>query len=195
LCEEGNVERACEVWRKVSRKNSTLNGAVVVSTLIHWLCKNGNVLEARNLFDEFGKGSVASLLTYNTLIAGLCEGGELCEAARLWDEMVEKGVAPNAFTYNMLIKGFCKVGNAKEGIRILEEMLESGCLPNKSTYLMLIDGLLLSGGMKQEINKLVSSAISTGVDADLWNHFVKPVVGNIDECAAELDRILLENAV
>jgi pentatricopeptide repeat protein len=195
LCEEGNVERACEVWRKVSRKNSTLNGAVVVSTLIHWLCKNGNVLEARNLFDEFGKGSVASLLTYNTLIAGLCEGGELCEAARLWDEMVEKGVAPNAFTYNMLIKGFCKVGNAKEGIRILEEMLENGCLPNKSTYLMLIDGLLLSGGMKQEINKLVSSAMCTGIDSDLWNHFVKPVVGNVDGCAAELDRILLENAV
>ncbi|CAI8612639.1 unnamed protein product [Vicia faba] len=167
LCEEGNVERACE----------------------------GKVLEARNVFDEFGKGSVASLLTYNTLIAGLCEGGKLCEAAKLWDDMVEKGVAANAFTYNMLIKGFCKDGNAKEGIRILEEMLENGCLPNKSTYLILIDGLLLSGGMQQEINKVVSLAMSTGVDDDLWNHFVRPIVGNVDCGAAELDKILLENAV
>jgi hypothetical protein len=49
--------------------------------------------------------------------------------------------------------------------------------------------------MKQEINKLVSSAMCTGIDSDLWNHFVKPVVGNVDGCAAELDRILLENAV
>ncbi|AES79285.2 putative pentatricopeptide [Medicago truncatula] len=194
LCEEGNVEKACEMWRMVSRKNCGLNGAVVVSTLIHWLCKKGKVLEARNVFDEFGKGSVASLLTYNTLIAGLCEGGELCEAARLWDDMVEKGVAPNAFTYNMLIKGFCKVGNAKEGIRVLEEMLENRCLPNKSTYTILIDGILLLGGMKQEINKVVSLAMSTGVDADLWNIFVKPVVGNDNGGEAELDRILLENA-
>ncbi|RHN55373.1 putative pentatricopeptide [Medicago truncatula] len=195
LCEEGNVEKACEVWRMVSRKNCGLNGAVVVSTLTHWLCKKGKVLEARNMFDEFGKGLVASLLTYNTLIAGLCEGGKLCEAARLWDEMVEKGVAPNAFTYNMLIKGFCKVRNAKEGIRVLEEMLENRCFPNKSTYTILIDGILLSGGMKQEINKVVSLAMSTGVDADLWNIFVKPVVGNDDGGAAELDRILLENAL
>ncbi|MCI33507.1 pentatricopeptide repeat-containing protein [Trifolium medium] len=95
----------------------------------------------------------------------------------------------------MLIKGFCKVGNAKEGIRILEEMLENGCLPNKSTYLLLIDGLSLPGGMKQETSKLVSLVMSTGVDADLWNHFVKPVVGNVDGCAAELNKILLENAV
>ncbi|XP_027188079.1 uncharacterized protein [Cicer arietinum] len=197
LCEEGNVESACEVWRMVSRKNcSSLDGgAVVVSTLIHWLCKKGKVLEARNMFAEFGKGSIASLLTYNTLIAGLCEGGELCEAAKLWDDMLEKGVVPNAFTYNMLIKGFCKVGNVKEGIRVLEEMLQNGCLPNKSTYLILIDGLLLSGGMKQEINKVVSMAISTGVDADMWNLFVKPVVDNVDSGAAEIDRILLENAV
>ncbi|CAL5192089.1 unnamed protein product [Lathyrus oleraceus] len=195
LCEEGNVERACEVWRMVSRKDCSLDSAVIVSTLIHWLYKKGKVLEARNVFDEFGKESAVSLLTYNTLIAGLCEGGKLCDAAKLWDDMVEKGVAANAFTYNMLIKGFCKDGNAKEGIRILEEMLENGCLPNKSTYLILIDGLLLSGGMQQEINKVVSLAMSTGVDADLWNHFVKSIVGNVDYGAAELDKILLENAV
>ncbi|KAK7339634.1 hypothetical protein VNO77_20312 [Canavalia gladiata] len=194
LCEEGNVEKACEVWRRLLRKNCQLDGAVV-STIVHWLCKEGKVLEARSMFDELERGSVASLLTYNTLIAGMCERGELCEVGRLWDDMVEKGRAPNAFTYNVLIKGFCKVGNVKEGIRVLEEMLEGGCLPSKSTYSILIDGLYHSGGMKGEIDKVVSLAMMAGVDGDLWDLFVKHVAGNLDGNAAELDRILIENAV
>ncbi|KAK7294229.1 hypothetical protein RJT34_17116 [Clitoria ternatea] len=148
LCEEGNVEKACEVWRGLLREKCQLDGTVVVSTIVHWLCKKGKVLEARRVFDELESGSVASVLTYNMLIAGLCERGELCEAGRLWDQMVEKGHTPNAFTYNVLIKGFCKFGNVKEGIRVMEEMLESGCFPDKSTYTILIEGLLLSGGMR-----------------------------------------------
>ncbi|KAK7255837.1 hypothetical protein RIF29_29260 [Crotalaria pallida] len=193
LCEEGRVEKASVVWRRLLQKNCCPDNAIA-STIIHWLCKKGKVLEARKMFDEFESASVASLLTYNTLIFGLCEKGELCEAARLWDDMVEKGRAPNAFTYNVLIKGFCKVGNVKEGIRILEEMVENGCLPNKSTYTILIDGLSHSGGTKEGINKVVALAVSTGVDGDLWDLFLKNAVDNLDGNAAELDRILQENA-
>ncbi|CAH8349722.1 unnamed protein product [Eruca vesicaria subsp. sativa] len=42
------------------------------------------VKEARKLFDEFEKGSIPSLLTYNTLIFGMCEKGDVIEAGRLW---------------------------------------------------------------------------------------------------------------
>ena len=147
------------------------------------------------MLDEQEKGEVASSLTYNTLIAGMCERGELCEAGRLWDEMVEKGRAPNAFTYNVLIKGFCKVGDVKEGIRVLEEMVKSGCLPNKSTYSILVDEISLSEGKKEEIDKVVLLAMTTGVDGELWDLFLKLVVDNLDGNAAELDRILTENLV
>ncbi|KAG4924969.1 pentatricopeptide repeat-containing protein At5g16420, mitochondrial-like [Glycine soja] len=194
LCEEGSVERACEVWRGLVRKGWRVGGAVV-STIVHWLCKEGKVVEARGVLDEQEKGEVASSLTYNTLIAGMCERGELCEAGRLWDEMVEKGRAPNAFTYNVLIKGFCKVGDVKEGIRVLEEMVKSGCLPNKSTYSILVDEISLSEGKKEEIDKVVLLAMTTGVDGELWDLFLKLVVDNLDGNAAELDRILTENLV
>ncbi|TKY66035.1 Pentatricopeptide repeat-containing protein mitochondrial [Spatholobus suberectus] len=194
LCEEGGVGRACEVWRGVVGKGCRVGGAVV-STIVHWLCKEGKVVEALGVFEELERGEVASLLTYNTLIAGMCERGELCEAGRLWDDMVEKGRVPNAFTYNVLIKGFCEVGDVKEGIRVLEEMVESGCLPNKSTYSILADGVSLSGGKKGEIDKVVLLAMKTGVDGELWDLFLKHVVGNLDGNAAELDRILIENAV
>ncbi|XP_073306315.1 uncharacterized protein [Primulina huaijiensis] len=140
LCEEGKVEEACELWRTLLIKNCTPDNTIS-STLIYWLCKEGKVWEARKLFDEFGRGSIPSVLTYNTLIAGMCERGELCEAGRLWDDMVEKGCSPNSFTYNMLIKGFHKVGIANEGIRVLEEMLTNGFLPNETTYSILVEDL------------------------------------------------------
>lgn len=108
---------------------------------------------------------------------------------------MEKGRVPNAFSYNVLIKGLCKVGDVKEGIRVLEEMVESGCLPNKSTYLILVDGISRSGGMMEEIDKVVLLATTTGVDGELWDLFLKRIVGSLDGNAAELDRILAENVV
>ncbi|KAI4354474.1 hypothetical protein L6164_003333 [Bauhinia variegata] len=191
LCQEGKVEDACDLWKRLLKKNCTPDNAIS-STLIHWLCKKGKIWEAKKLFDEFERGTIPSLLTYNTLIAGMCEEGELCEAARLWDDMVEKKCTPNAFTYHMLIKGFCKVGNAKEGMQILEEMLEKGCLPNKSTYSTLIEGLSISG-TEEKMTQLVAMAMSSHVDSDLWDLFLKKIVGNIDGSAADLERILLEN--
>ncbi|KAF4356965.1 hypothetical protein F8388_015941 [Cannabis sativa] len=187
LCQQGKVEDACELWKKLLKNNCTPDNAVS-STLIYWLCKEGKIWEARKLFDQFERGLIPSMLTYNTLIAGMCEQGELYEAGRLWDDMVEKGCAPNAFTYNMLIKGFCNIGKAQEGIRILEEMLHKKCSPNKSTYAMLIDGLHCG---KEEIAKVFSLALASGnIDNDCWDLFFAKMVGNLDTGVIVLDKIL-----
>ncbi|XP_044492436.1 pentatricopeptide repeat-containing protein At5g16420, mitochondrial [Mangifera indica] len=193
LCEEGKVEDACDLWRRLLKKNCMPDNAIS-SSLIHWLCKDGKISEAKKLFDEFERGSIPSLLTYNTLIAGLCESGELTEAGRLWDDMVEKGHEPNAFTYNMLIKGFCKIGNAKEGIRILEEMLDKKCLPNKSTFSLLIEGLFESE-KEGEVSKVLSMAMASGgLDCDSWDFFLTRIIGTLDNGSYTLDRLLVENA-
>ncbi|GFY81544.1 pentatricopeptide repeat (PPR-like) superfamily protein [Actinidia rufa] len=193
LCEEGKVEDARDLWKSLL-KNDCMPDNAISSTLIHWLCKKGKIWEARKLFDEFERGSIPSVLTYNTLIAGMCERGELHEAGRLWDDMVEKGRVPNAFTYNMLIKGFCKVGKPREGIRVLEEMLDKGCSPNKSTYSILIEGLC-DPGMEIDISKVLSMATSSvGIDADCWGVFIGKVAGNSESGGSVLDKILLEAA-
>ena len=106
----------CSLWRKMLKNHNCMPDNALLSTLIHWLCIDGRVTEARKLLDEFEKGSIPSLLTYNTLISGMCEKGELTEAGRLWDDMVERKCKPNAFTYNVLIEGLCKMGNVKEGV-------------------------------------------------------------------------------
>ncbi|PPD77404.1 hypothetical protein GOBAR_DD25667 [Gossypium barbadense] len=192
LCEEGRVEEGCYLWKKML-KNDCLPDNAILSTLIHWLCKEGKVWEARKIFDEFEKGSVPSLLTYNTLINGMCEKGELSEAGKLWDDMVEKGCNPNVFTYNILIKGFCKIGNATEGIRILEEMLDKGCLPNKATYNILIE-VLQGMGKEGEVEKVVSMAMSSGrVDRSSWDLFLTKIVGKLNN-GVDLLHQLLESA-
>ncbi|GAY45765.1 pentatricopeptide repeat-containing protein [Citrus sinensis] len=192
LCEEGKVEDACELWKRLLRKNCMPDNAIS-STIIHWLCKEGKIWEAKKLFDEFERGSIPSLLTYNTLIAGMCESAELTEAGRLWDDMVEKGVEPNVFTYNMLIQGFCKIGNAKEGIRILEEMLDKGCFPNKTSFSLLIEGLYESGN-EGEVGKVVSMATASGsVESDSWNFLLTRIVSDLDSGAGALDELLVKN--
>ncbi|OVA04775.1 Pentatricopeptide repeat [Macleaya cordata] len=194
LCEDGKVEDACSVWKKLLRKNCTPDNAIS-STLIYWLSKKGNIWEAKQLFDEFEKGSVPSVLTYNTLIAGMCERGELQEAGRLWDDMVEKGIVPNVFTYNMLIKGFCKAGKASDGLRILEEMLEKECMPNKATYSILVEGLYCSGKEEEVMKVLIMAMTSRGVFVDLesWVVFVTKVAGGSESWRSVLDSVLLES--
>ncbi|CAF2063975.1 hypothetical protein YC2023_080060 [Brassica napus] len=131
----------CSLWRKMLKNNCMPDNALL-STLIHWLCRDGRVTEARKLLDEFEKGSIPSLLTYNTLISGMCEKGELTEAGRLWDDMVERKCKPNAFTYNVLIEGLCKMGNVKEGkeedgVKIVSMAVKSGKVDRECWELFL----------------------------------------------------------
>ncbi|KAF2609036.1 hypothetical protein F2Q68_00046252 [Brassica cretica] len=106
------------------------------------LQQDGRVTEARKLLDEFEKGSIPSLLTYNTLISGMCEKGELTEAGPLWDDMVERKCKPNAFTFNVLIEGLCKMGNVKEGkeedgVKIVSMAVKSGKVDRECWELFL----------------------------------------------------------
>ncbi|KAK8952218.1 Pentatricopeptide repeat-containing protein [Platanthera zijinensis] len=191
LCEDGKVEGACLTWKKLLKNNVTPDNSIS-STLIYWLCKKGMIMEAKKLFNEFERGFIPSLLTYNTLISGMCENGELQEAGRLWDDMVERRCAPNAFTYNVLINGFCGAGKPNEGIRILEEMFESTCTPNKFTYEVLIDGLQKSGDM-EEIDKLILIAVSKRrfLDVESWSIFVSKMLSDSNEWRETLN-VLLE---
>ncbi|CAH2072613.1 unnamed protein product [Thlaspi arvense] len=194
LCEDHKVDEACSLWRKMLRNNCMPDNALL-STLIHWLCRDGRVSEARKLFDEFEKGSIPSLLTYNTLISGMCEKGELTEAGRLWDDMFERKCKPNAFTYNVLIECLSKNGNVKEGVRFLEEMLESGCFPNRTTFLILFDGLE-ELGKEEDAIKIVTMAVMSGkVDRESWELFLKKFAGELDKGVVVLKELLLENSV
>ncbi|KAL7132276.1 hypothetical protein ABFS83_12G062000 [Erythranthe nasuta] len=190
LCREGKVDKACDLWTILLIKNCTPDNAIL-STLIHWLCNEGKIWEARKLFDEFDRGSIPSVLTYNTLIAGMCDKGELCEAGRLWDCMVERGCPPNSFTYNLLIKGFCKKGYANEGIRVLEEMLDKGRPPNESTYSILIKGLCESG-CEADISNVLNVVASRKVEikSDSWKVLVDKFVANRGSTGVTLERIL-----
>ncbi|CAN6566725.1 unnamed protein product [Malus baccata var. baccata] len=168
LCREGKVEDGHELWKKLLKKNCTLDNPIL-SKLIHYV------------------------MTYNMLIAGMCEVGELCEEWRLWNDMVEKGCAPNSFTYSMLIKGFCKIGKPDKGIKILEEMMDKGCLPNKSTYNMLIEGLC-DIGAEAEVAEVVSTEMSSGgTNIASWDLYVTRFVGDLDTRESLMDKTLLEN--
>ncbi|KAK6128381.1 hypothetical protein DH2020_037857 [Rehmannia glutinosa] len=194
LCRDGKVDEACELWKMLLLKNCTPDNAIS-STLIHWLCKEGKVWEARKLFDEFGRGSIPSVLTYNMLIEGMCDKGELCEAGKLWDDMVERGCPPNSFTYNVLIKGFCKVGYAKEGISVLEEMLDRGCSPNESTYSILIEGLCESGCESDILNVLnIVASSELKIKSDSWRILLDKFVGNRGGIGVTVKRVLSVNA-
>ncbi|KAL4191805.1 hypothetical protein AMTRI_Chr06g190900 [Amborella trichopoda] len=100
LCQEGKVDEACVLWKKLLKRNCTPDNG-------------GKLRQARKLFDEFEKGFLPSILTYNTLISAMCENGELQDAGRLWVDMLENG-------------WFSITGRESEGFRVLEDMLTKG---------------------------------------------------------------------
>jgi pentatricopeptide repeat protein len=165
---------------------------MVTSTLIYWLCKNGMVREARNLFDELERGFKPSLLTYNSLISGLCENEELQEAGRVWDDMVERGYEPNAMTYEALIKGLCKTGKPNEGATVFEEMVSRGCKPSSLLFQVLVDSLS-EPRHEDTIRKILETAALYGryfLDGDSWEIFVRKVVNATDTSNKHLDLVL-----
>ncbi|GER50432.1 pentatricopeptide repeat-containing protein [Striga asiatica] len=178
MCREGKTDEACQLWKLLLLKNCTPDNAIS-STLIHWLCREGRVWEARKLFDEFEKGSIPSVLTYNVLIEGMCEKGELGEAGRLWDDMVGRGCRPNAFTYNLLIRGFCRAGYAKEGVRVLEEMVGGGeWFLDKQTCGVLIEGICGSGCEGGLLDMVLRTAVlgEVRIKSESWRILVQKFV-------------------
>uniref|UniRef100_A0A7N0UU35 Pentatricopeptide repeat-containing protein n=1 Tax=Kalanchoe fedtschenkoi TaxID=63787 RepID=A0A7N0UU35_KALFE len=148
LCEEGRINEAVMLFRKMKEAWGCAPDEVSYGTLVKGLCATGNSEVAFKLHrlivdgtSFFGGDVQVNCICYSTLIDGVCKDGRWDRANELFLEMRSKGVEPNVVTYSSMIDGLCRGGKWDEAKAMFYEMLDQGIQPNVVTFNVLINAL------------------------------------------------------
>lgn len=145
LLKKNQFDEASKVFYvMVSKRGGDLDGSFY-RIMIDWLCKNGRIDTARNVFDEMRqRGIQVDNLTWASIIYGLLAKRRVAEAYKT----VEAIENPDISIYHALIKGMLKIKRASEATEVFRKMIQRGCEPIMHTYLMLLQGHLGRRGRK-----------------------------------------------
>ncbi|THG15333.1 hypothetical protein TEA_005310 [Camellia sinensis var. sinensis] len=136
---------------------------VTFSTVINTMCKEGNVVEARKLFDGIQEiGVFPNTIMYNTLIDGYVKARDIGQANMLYEEMRNKGVAADVVTFNILVAGHYKYGREEDVDRLIRDLSMSGLLPDCSLSDISVAGLCWAGRL-DEAMKILEDMLEKGI--------------------------------
>ncbi|KAI9121785.1 hypothetical protein K1719_007175 [Acacia pycnantha] len=97
---------------------------VTYNVLLTWLCDQGKIVEASNLWDKMiVKGIAPSIVSYNSIVLGHCRKGHVDDASRVMNEILKSGLKPNAYTYTILIDGFFRKGDSEHALNLFDQMV------------------------------------------------------------------------
>lgn len=90
---------------------------------ISYLIRNGQINEARALFDEMPHRNI---VTWNSMVMGYVRRREMAKARMLFDEMPDRDVV----SWNLMISGYVSCGGRwlEEGRHLFDEMPERDCV-------------------------------------------------------------------
>ncbi|KAL0397425.1 UNVERIFIED_CONTAM: hypothetical protein Scaly_0190900 [Sesamum calycinum] len=133
------------------------------STIINAFCKEGNIAEARKIFDGMQEiGVFPNTALYNALMDGYVKAREIGLANMLYEEMRSKGVAPDSVTFNILAAGHYKYGKEEDGDRLLRNLSMIGLVPDSSLSDISIGGLCWAGRLDEAL-ELLENMLEKGV--------------------------------
>ncbi|XP_015088000.1 pentatricopeptide repeat-containing protein At2g17525, mitochondrial [Solanum pennellii] len=134
---ENRLEEALVFLRKME---NLFPRAVNRSVRILGFCENGNIDEARKVYDQMVKeGVMPSALVYANLVSGYCSKECIKGAFDLMNEMIERGYLPVASTLNDVIILLCKQGKVGKASKLMENIKGRGCLLDSGSYGPFID--------------------------------------------------------
>ncbi|KAK9098785.1 hypothetical protein Syun_025830 [Stephania yunnanensis] len=115
--------------------------AFVHTSLINMYARNGELKEARLVFD---KSPLRDAVSYTAMITGYASGGYLDDARKLFDEMPNRDVV----SWNAIIAGYAQSGKCDEALHFFQEMWRAGARPNESTMVSLLSACAQSGSIE-----------------------------------------------
>ncbi|KAF5207476.1 Pentatricopeptide repeat-containing protein [Thalictrum thalictroides] len=118
---------------------------VIYNTLIHALCKNGNVGKGKSLMSEMVE---PNQVTYNILISAYCREENLIQALLLLEKCFDKEFLPDAVTVTKVMEILCNKGRVTEAVEVLERVSEKGGTVDSVSYTTLIKGFCSIGKPK-----------------------------------------------
>ncbi|XP_024995275.1 putative pentatricopeptide repeat-containing protein At1g26500 [Cynara cardunculus var. scolymus] len=152
------VEKMMDTLFKLNRFNEAMTlfqsirlnridnlGLSTYKLVIGWMCKKGQLGQAREVFDEMlERGIQPDSITLASLIYCFLSKARVREAYKI-AEGIEK---PDMSIYHGLIKGLLRLKRANEATNVFREMIRRGCEPTMHTYVMLLQGHLGKRGRK-----------------------------------------------
>ncbi|KAG2252462.1 hypothetical protein Bca52824_082598 [Brassica carinata] len=155
MCRHHGVNMAIAFFADMQREG--LQGAWLLTALIHAYCSVGNIENAMGLFDQLLEdGCSPDAKIYYALISGLCQArrdhGEQREKVyEMLTDMEGAKMKPDSITYNTLVSFFCKLKDFESVQKMMENMREDGLHPTVVTYGVIIEAYCSAGDVSEAL--------------------------------------------
>ncbi|KAL1812205.1 hypothetical protein ACET3Z_022270 [Daucus carota] len=164
-------------------------GAEICNLLLAALSSEGNLRDARKVFDEMLVRSVE----FSTLGVGLflwrfCRNGELSEMLRLLDEVRKIGSGFNGSVLAVLIvHGLCSECRVKEAVCVLDELRGRNCKPDFMAYRVVAETLKKVTRDVVDVEKVLKRKRKFGVAprANGYKEFIYALISERMICEAK----------
>ncbi|KAG0491708.1 hypothetical protein HPP92_005106 [Vanilla planifolia] len=136
LCRTNRIAEGFKLLTLMKSSDSKPN-PVIYNTLIHALCRNGNVGKARSVMAEMEHPSE---VTFNILISAYCKEGNLVQALVMLEKSFDFGFVPDPITVTKIVEALCSNDRAMEAVEILERVEKKGGIVDAVACNALIKG-------------------------------------------------------
>uniref|UniRef100_A0A803M0D4 PROP1-like PPR domain-containing protein n=1 Tax=Chenopodium quinoa TaxID=63459 RepID=A0A803M0D4_CHEQI len=124
--------------------------------LMTWLCFEGKVDEARQLWDR-----ILETESLPTVMSDQYFGSKKKRNAGNSEDMVGKKLRPNAATFTAIMWGHFKKGEVEQALKVFDEMMNRAIVCGAYTYNTIIHGLCLNG-QTSEARKMLENFTAVG---------------------------------
>ncbi|KAK6124860.1 hypothetical protein DH2020_016607 [Rehmannia glutinosa] len=146
-----NLAGLCEGTQvhQVISKTVYQESKFVISALINMYSKCGDLVMARQVFDDGLRGQ-RDLVSWNSMIAAYAHHGCGKEAIKVFDEMLNIGFKPNDVTYVGLLSACSHAGLVQKGLNYFEALLRDESIKvREDHYTCIVDLYGRAGRLKE----------------------------------------------
>lgn len=161
----------------------------VISALINMYSKCGELMMARNMFEDGLKGK-RDLVSWNTMIAAYSHHGCGREAITVFKEMHNIGIKPNDATYVGLLSACSHAGLVEQGLEYFDTLLRDECIEVRDDHYTCLVDLCGRAGRLKEAYDLVEQ-LPNKVSAGVWGALLAGCNIHGDEDVGKLAAIKL----
>ena len=137
-CNHKDLSKGSRIHAHILQKGSSFltNNVFIATALVTMYAKCGELLKARDLFDEHLSTFTRDLVSWTSLISGYSQHGFSEDALKCFDRMRNEGLHPDAFTFSCVLKVCGSIGASHKGKEIHVEIV------NEESNLFLQDPIL-----------------------------------------------------
>ncbi|KAL2542289.1 Pentatricopeptide repeat-containing protein [Abeliophyllum distichum] len=162
----GDMESAHKIFSKFSVRDE-----VSFNTIIAGYCDNGNVLNAKQLFDQMeSEGKSRDIISWNSMISGYADNFRFEEALRMFTDLItEVGIEPDSSTLGSALGACANMGSLRLG-----KGMHSYCIVKGLQSNLFVGGALVEMYCRCQDPETAQKALQEVPERDIaiWNSLI-----------------------